>query len=138
VIYDRRSPGSRAYFNLGDELHQRFCQSEDSKGRHQGSSIPDRVDPLDPLSDVEADSAEKSPILKSAPDDGLERFITDLGASLQAASSPSPIEEPTTPEIVSLDDLLAEEEDRSDHGKADDDWDEGMWNPESDGGKRIN
>jgi chromosome partitioning protein len=138
VIYDRRSPGSRAYFNLADELLQRFCLSEDSMGLHQGSSIPDRVDPIDPLSDVEADSAGKSPILKPAPDDGLERFITDLGASLQAASSPSPIEEPTTPEIVSLDDLLAEEEGRSDHGKADDDWDEGMWNPESDGGKRIN
>jgi len=138
VIYDRRSPGSRAYFNLADELVQRYCLSEDSMGLHQGSSIPDRIDPLGPLSEDEADSTEKVPTLKIAPDDGLERFLTDLGGSQQTPLSQPSIKEPTTPEIVSLDELLAEEEDRSDHGKVDEEWDEGRWNPDSDGGERIN
>ena len=42
------------------------------------------------------------------------------------------------PEIVSLDDLLAEEENRGNHEKSDEDWDEGYWNQDSEGGKRIN
>ena len=32
VIYDRRSPGSRAYFNLADELVQRYCQGRPTVG----------------------------------------------------------------------------------------------------------
>jgi hypothetical protein len=53
------------------------------------------------------------------------------------SSIPS-FEEPTAPEIVSLDELLAEEEDRGDHKKTDEDWDEGFWNHESEDGERIN
>jgi chromosome partitioning protein len=138
VIYDRRSPGSRAYFNLADELLHRYCQSEDTMGLVEGYSIPDRVDPLAPETDPETADSTESPILKAAADDGLERFLTDLGtASREARSLPSGME-PPTPEIVSLDDLLAEEEDRGQQGHADESWDDGVWNSESDGGERIN
>ncbi len=138
VIFDRRSAGSRAYFNLADELVHRYCLSEDSMGLQQGSSIPDRVDPLSPEADVEIDESGGKNPLKMPEAGGFDRFLADLGGPLQVASSIPSFEEPPAPEIVSLDDLLAEEEDQGHHEKTDEDWDEGFWNGESDGGERIN
>jgi len=138
VIYDRRSAGSRAYFNLADELVQRFCQSEDSMGLQNGSSIPDRVDPLGPDADLEADESGEKPALKMPATDGLDRFLANLGVPPDRASSIPSFDEPTGPEIVSLDELLAEEENQTRHEKTDEGWDEGFWNGESDDGERIN
>jgi hypothetical protein len=138
VIYDRRSPGSRAYFNLADELLQRYCQSEDTMGLVEGSSIPDRVDPLGPEAPADDSDPVESSIMKAAAEDGLERFLTDLGSgSRETRSLPSGLE-PPTPEIVSLDDLLAEEENRGHQGPTDESWDDDVWNTESDGGERVN
>lgn len=146
VIYDRRSPGSRAYFNLADEILQRFEMSEGAMGLQPGSTIPDQANPLGPEDDLEtdlnadlnADGKGDSSSMKAAADDGLARFLVGLGASRPPAAFGPSVEQPTPPEIVSLDDLLAEEEHRSEPEKADDEWDEGLWNPDSDGGERIN
>ena len=138
VIFDRRSTGSRAYFNLADELVHRYCLSEDYMGLQQGSSIPDRIDPFGPVPDGEADESEANPALKMPATEGLDRFLDDLGGPQLVASSIPSFEEPATPEIVSLDDLLAEEEGRGDLEKTNEDWDEGFWNHESESRDRIN
>lgn len=138
VIFDRRSAGSRAYFNLADEFVQRYCLVVDSMGLQRGSTIPDHVDPLGPVSDEQADESGNTPAQKMPTADGLESFLAELGGSGPATSSIPSFEEPSVPEIVSLDDLLAEEENRGNHEKTDEEWDEGYWNRDSEGGKRIN
>ena len=138
VIYDRRSSGSRAYFNLADELVHRFSLAEESMGLEQGSSIPDQVNLLSPVPDGEMDESGQTPSQKMPAAGGLDRFLADLGGSGETASTIPSFEEPITPEIVSLDDLLAEEEGLNNHEKADEDWDEGYWDKKSDGGERIN
>ncbi len=138
VIYDRRSPGSRAYFNLADELLQRFDISEVSMGMGRESSIPDRADPLNPVGDSSEEVTGDMSTSKMPAADGLDRFLSDLGGSGQGVGSVPSFEEPSSPEIVSLDDLLAEEENRSDQTHGDEEWDEGLWNPDSDGDERIN
>lgn len=93
VIYDRRSPGSRAYFDLADELVKRFANESASQ------------------------------------DSLIDAMITSLGQSLtreQDSVEQESVVEPDTPEIVSLEDLLAEEESRNDTPH-DDSWDEGYW-----------
>jgi len=138
VIFDRRSAGSRAYFNLADEFIQRYCLIEESMGLQEGSTIPDHVDSLRPVSDEQADESGETPARRMPTAGGLDSFLADLGGSKEAASSIPSFEEPSVPEIVSLDDLLAEEENRGNHEKSDEDWDEGYWNRDSEGGKRIN
>ena len=138
VIFDRRSTGSRAYFNLADEIVHRYRLSEDSMGLKQGSSIPDPIDPLSPVPDGEADESESNPALKMPSAGGLDKFLADLGGPQMVVSSIPSFEEPAEPEMVSLDDLLAEEEDRGDLEKKDENWDEGFWNHDSKGEDRFN
>jgi chromosome partitioning protein len=142
VIYDRRSPGSRAYFNLADELLQRYTISEVSMGMGRESSIPDRPDPLAPAEDTAEEAIGEMSSTKMPPANGLDRFLTELGGSRQETGSLPSFEEPlnpeTGPEIVSLDELLAEEEHRNENTRGDEEWDEGLWNPDRDGGERIN
>lgn len=134
VIYDRRSPGSRAYFNLADELVRRFSMSENIMGLQSGSTIPDRIDPFGP------DSEDSVPdeIQSSPTPDGMEKFLSDLGGLQREAPAAGGSEEVGGPEIVSLDDLLAEEEDRGNKEQTDDDWNGGFWNPDASGDKRFN
>ena len=67
VIYDRRSPGSRAYFDLADELIERFSLAKVSMGMGQDSSIPDRFDPLDPADDSADGTSGELSTLKMPP-----------------------------------------------------------------------
>jgi chromosome partitioning protein len=138
VIYDRRSPGSRAYFNLADELLQRFTLSEVTMGVGQESSLPDRTDSLAPAGDTHEEASWEMSPLKIPAADGLDRLLSELGESGQGTGSFPFFEKPTGPEIVSLDELLAEEENRNEHTSGDEEWDEGLWNPDRDSGGQIN
>lgn len=138
VIFDRRSPGSRAYFNLADELVQRYNLAEESMGLVQGSSIPDQAGLLGFESNDGTDESGETPAKKMPSAGGLDRFLADMGGPEETASSIPSFEEPVVPEIVSLDDLLAEEEGLNNHEKADEDWDGGYWDRKTDGGDKIN
>lgn len=107
VIYDRRSPGSRAYFDLADELVYRFrrdCEAAEAAA-----------------ADAAADQ-HAAPL--QAAGGGLDRFLAELGGAREVSSRIPAFEEPSSPEMVSLDDLLAEEEDQS--GERDD-WSDDPW-----------
>jgi chromosome partitioning protein len=135
VIYDRRSPGSRAYFNLADELVQRYQLAEESMGLAPETSLPERIDPFGPDGEDEG----KEQILEPAAADGLEKFLAALGGVKREATAAGFSEDSGGPEIVSLDDLLAEEENRGDNtDQSDEDWNGGFWNRDPDDGKRFN
>lgn len=107
VIYDRRSAGSRAYFDLADELVYRFrrdCEAAEAAA-----------------ADAAADQ-HSAPMQAMAG--GLDRFLAELGGAREVSSRIPAFEEPSSPEMVSLDDLLAEEEDQS--GERDD-WGDDPW-----------
>jgi chromosome partitioning protein len=112
VIYDRRSAGSRAYFDLADELVSRYCSE---------------TGPDDSL--IEA-------LLES-----MTRSLDAPSPAVAAAGDPDPesrptYEEPSVPEMVSLDELLAEEEGGGRGG--DDDWEDGYWSEDFGGNDRLN
>lgn len=104
VIYDRRSPGSRAYFDLADELVRRYCQGRDDL---DGGAIPDDFGNDDGLADEPQDD-----VLSARGVDDLgrfERFLADLAGPDEPWGAPGR-DGGGAPEMVSLDDLLAEEE----------------------------
>ncbi len=107
VIYDRRSPGSRAYFDLADELVYRFhLESEAAEA-------------------AEADAAREQQVkLPASGGGGLDRFLAELGGSREVSSQIPAFEEPSSPEMVSLDDLLAEEEGKSGESE---EWGDDPW-----------
>jgi chromosome partitioning protein len=139
VIYDRRSAGSRAYFHLADELLHRHRERDGvpagildtAAASAPGAPPGDGSD--GPVASGRAPHAT-GPRAASGPSDrgGLERLLGDLRASgsLSVPSVPSAADlagEPSDPELVSLDDLLAEEESRQqgwDGGWREDDRDE--------------
>lgn len=130
VIYDRRSSGSRAYFDLADELVARYCV--DQSAGQRGAAV---------------DASEAPP--RGAKGErfaagGLERFLAALSggeARGDAAADARGLgdgddelgdlafEAMGGPELVSLDDLLDEEERRT---RADDDWGGDDWSFDSD------
>ena len=121
VIYDRRNKGSRAYFDLADELVNRY---------RSRMGIRD----LDPVADLVKDTprVESTAAVGAIPTDsdsgdggGLDRFLNALGGASVVSSTIPTFEEPLAPEMVSLDDLLAEEEAGQESGN--NDWDEGPW-----------
>jgi chromosome partitioning protein len=123
VIYDRRCAGSRAYFDLADEVVARFCE--------RACVAPPDLAPITPQSDevIEAPrarlaSAEQArPTYRAAQAGGLDRLLEDLEATgaLRRPSAPSP-DDGGQPELMSLDDLLAEEESDSGSRDWDDSW----------------
>lgn len=141
VIYDRRSAGSRAYFDLADELVERYRLTRESMGLTEGHSIPDRTDPLAREDDEAPDAVAAQPFGDKLGGGGMENFLADL-VGRATAESLATGEPPAGPEIVSLDDLLAEEEDgeaRSDRGGGNgDDWDAGFWNMDAEDTDRLN
>ncbi len=138
VIYDRRSAGSRAYFDLADEMVSRYRLAEENMGLEPGSSIPEKVDPFGPETDDENREAMGFPSTTSSATGGLDKLLADLGGPPADGPSAPAFEDPVTPEMVSLDELLAEEENQGHRESGDDDWENGYWNNESDGGKRLN
>jgi chromosome partitioning protein len=125
VIYDRRCRGSRAYFDLADELVARFCERE-------GTPMPDLVaeDPQS-IADVESPGfRQHSSAMEAAAGamaySGLDQLLRHLKANgmLQRPSAPT-TEDLDDTEMVSLDQLLAEEEEGSQRGDWDDAWESG-------------
>ena len=113
VIYDRRSPGSMAYFDLADELVYRFRQEKEVAEAEAGFPV-----------ETEAVTVSAKPGNNGG--NGLDRFLAELGGPRQISARIPSFEEPSSPEMVSLDDLLAEEEDGN--GEVDgDEWSDGGW-----------
>jgi len=130
VIYDRLSSGSRAYFDLADEIQVRWLQRPEQERRTSAPvARPERRAAAEDADDADGDSMLS----------GLSRFMQALAG--EAPSRPKPNlshdteadwgdddEELEDPDLVSLDDLLDEEESRSfdprrDWGLGEDDYD---------------
>jgi len=119
VIYARTTSGSRAYFNLADELVSRFLARSDAFE----SGAEERDSAAEPNSATEPSTAEP---MHARPTDsalgGLDRFLADLGGTNDINPVRGAAPEAGPPEMVSLDDLLAEEErDSGFRGERDDD-----------------
>jgi chromosome partitioning protein len=112
VIYDRRSSGSRAYFNLADEIMTRYRLREgyadDADFDRAGTpAAPEEPRPAQLRAQrVDAGAAEEPP--RSG---GLDRLIGDLQATgnLELPNAPQP-DEIGHIDLVSLDELLQDEE----------------------------
>lgn len=138
VIYDRRSNGSRAYFNLADEILQRYREREglsdvDETADLEQPGIPDTAAGVaDPRTQVGA-ATDGDAVSGFSLLGGLDRLLGDLRANgrLELPSAPQ-AEELASPDLVSLDDLLAEEESRYS-----DSWGE-PWSDDEQQGRRLN
>jgi len=121
VIYDRKSPGSRAYFHLMDELVTRFIQRNGGRETDDGpATLAAGERPADDLLRSPGNQAE--PTLPDLPEKGLDRLLAELKSAIaEAEQSLAPPAEPEALELVSLDDVLAEEEGKS---RRDADWEE--------------
>lgn len=146
VIYDRRSMGSRAYFDLADEIIARYLTRREqarlatSAPVTEGGGARDGLasattggdgepQPADRLSAAEswADGAERP----AASGDSLVRLIAKLQADELAGEATAVAGAfGDNIDMVSLDDLLAEEENRADDEF---DWDDESWQRGSDG-----
>jgi hypothetical protein len=125
VVYDRLCRGSRAYFDLADELVLRFSERE-------GTPPPDIITyDAQPMDDVELPGFRKQSSAMEAGggpmiSGGLDQLLRDLKANglLRRPSVPTSQDMEDT-EVVSLEDLLAEEEKDSRSGDWDDAWETG-------------
>ena len=97
VIYDRRSAGSRAYFDLADELVAALLSGRGDHGHGQESSIPDRADPLATADDRAEEIAEDM----AAGDDASGRAGSTVpgrpGSASRGARVRPRFEEPAEP-----------------------------------------
>ncbi|MCP4571065.1 MAG: ParA family protein [bacterium] len=133
VIYDRRSVGSRAYFDLADELVERYCRNREAE---ETVTYPLSEADLATVTEREEIAESLAPAHGSALS-GVDRFLSELIGQVGAETGdgPAPTREVAEPEMVSLDELLAEEESPS---SGDDSWDEGHWNRDAEPGDRVN
>lgn len=123
VIYDRRCRGSRAYFDLADELVTRFCERE-------GAPLPDLIpEEPQPVDDIEAPNLRRQAAAEgdgALLQGGLDRLLRALQSNGQLHQPLAPTSEDLEEtEVLSLDDLLAEEERDSRRGDWDDAWETG-------------
>ncbi len=123
VIYARKSAGSRAYFNLADELIRRFTATAAQDDADDAAvGIPVQRAPENPVPPV----GREYPAIATEPAlaGGLDRLLADLGRTDDISRGPALVREPPQPEMVSLDDLLAEEERESgpSGGNDEDEW----------------
>jgi chromosome partitioning protein len=125
VVYDRRCRGSRAYFDLADELVLRFSERE---GTPPPDFITDDPQPMDDveLPDLRKQASATETVLGAMVSGGLDKLLRDLKANglLRRPSAPTS-EDLEDPEVLSLEDLLAEEEKNSGSGDWDDAWEAG-------------
>lgn len=110
VIYDRRSPSSRAYFNLADEIMARYrlrsgdlAAEGELSARAAAGGGDDAAVPSQP--------ATQAPVTRRSEAGGLDRLLGDLQRTgdLELPNVPSP-QEVAQGDLISLDDLLREEE----------------------------
>jgi hypothetical protein len=106
VIYDRRSAGSRAYFNLADEIMTRHGQRQETM-----VDDPAHDDRLDQPAAPGGDRVTEPAAVGNRLARNLETLLGDLRArgAVDLPSAPVP-RDTAAPEMVSLEDLLAEEE----------------------------
>ncbi len=111
VIYDRRSAGSRAYFDLMDELMARQVMRRIAAAQKAAAAEHERERD-------QATTEERDMVTREAGSArGMEHLLAELRSSAAASGALSGgLESEEVPELVSLDELLAEEE-----GK---DWDD--------------
>lgn len=133
VIYDRRSKGSRAYFDLADELVNRFLAGPE----------PQESSGITPLRDLlkTHNQATPEPEIKAENQNpgGLDRFLSELGGSLPVSTNIPAYEEPVMPDMVSLDDLLAEEENQAHSSTRKwSDWEDGFDSEDPDSDHLLN
>ncbi len=119
VIYDRLSSGSRAYFDLMDEIVLRHLAETSEEAPAAPEPVaepePEAVAGATAMSAIGIDTHVESG--SSVHPEGLARLMSELGA---AAAAPAPVIETDnledlqdtdpSPDLVSLDDLLEEEE----------------------------
>jgi chromosome partitioning protein len=121
VIYDRRSKGSRAYFDLADELVSRFLDGPEETETQGITSIEELLNTHTETASNPEIKAENTGL------GGLDRFLSALGATQPVPTQIPTHEEPAAPEMVSLDDLLAEEENQAHSSSRKwDDWEQGF------------
>lgn len=132
VIYDRRSAGSRAYFDLADELVARYCV--DHAAGYRGEAVDagggEQAGPGDrPAARFAAGGLERFlAALAGGPGDAaVDRGVGEPGFGDRDAGE-FPLDTLGGPEMVSLDDLLDEEERRN---GPDDDWGGDDWSLDS-------
>jgi len=125
VIFDRRSSGSRAYFDLMDEILMRRLRPGRGQAAAAAAAVPRPVPRVvaptaDPIADPAADEAPRRPALQSAAG-GAERprsparLLDDLRGDLPGGGFAGLLDREdealeAATDLVSLDDLLEEEE----------------------------
>ena len=150
VIYDRRSAGSRAYFDLADELVNRYSSGagpDDSMIDAMIQSMSQSLDneTAEQSETVEPEGTERPKSQEKSQDSAANRFRNMLNDASVQYEDPTPAHEEArasadddhTPEMVSLDDLLAEEESRGGNA-SDDEWEDGYWSGEMRRHDRLN
>jgi len=131
VIFDRKSPGSRAYFKLADEMMARFQSRNGGESASSGVAARNlsgfsqliRPESCDQQPGDDHGVGSNSPPEPEAITD-LENLLAGLHPRDLARDVTSAESDPSdTPELVSLDEVLAEEE------RADDDseWGSNLW-----------
>ncbi len=125
VIYDRRCRGSRAYFDLADELVARFCEREGVPRPDVVADDPQSVDDVE-LPGLRQQASAMEAAAGTVAVGGLDQLLRDLKAkgALRRPVVPT-TEDLEDTEVLSLDDLLAEEEKESRSGDWDDAWETG-------------
>ncbi len=151
VIYDRRSVGSRAYFDLADELVNRYSSGVgpddsmiDAMIQSMSRSLENDIGEHDVAEQKESIEPEETESPKSQ-DTAADRFRNMLNDASVQYEEPAAIyeesrasaEEDHSPEMVSLDELLAEEENRGGNA-TDDEWEDGYWSGDVRGQDRLN
>jgi chromosome partitioning protein len=144
VIYDRRSAGSRAYFDLADEMLLHWLHNGGGAGQEAAAAgdatrvaaapappAPPAPSPAGGARERGAEDADPPP-----PGDSLARLWREI-QSRQAANEDAEtgIHDSAGPEMISLDDILAEEESRANEES---EWDDATWNDSSDYPRRFN
>ncbi len=146
VIYDRRSAGSRAYFDLMDEIGERYRRRRDGADeggrrlRETAAGVGGEDRPADDRPETPAERRDGGAGLR-----GVARLMAELGALDRGsdaapprgdldlpggADAAGPASRPaweTEPDLVSLDDLLEEEQSAGRRGDEEPDWDEDGW-----------
>ncbi len=125
VIYDRRCRGSRAYFDLADELVARFCEREGTPPPNLVADDPQSMDDIE-APEIRQQTSAMEAAAGAIASGGLDQLLRDLRASglLRRPSAPT-VEDLGDTEVVSLDELLAEEEKDLRGGDWDDAWESG-------------